>query len=268
MVHGELLFRALLAQDGEPEPVTGTLSPVSKNQPRCVVAVDGPSGSGKSSTSREVAARLGFDYLDTGAMYRAATWLVTRSDVDAHDLALVAKLVAGADFQVRTDPRLPQFLVNGTDVTQAIREPEISAAVSAVATNREVRRLLIAQQRALIGAAVRGIVVEGRDITTVVAPDASVRVLLVADPAARATRRTKELGNDADEQAIHDQMSRRDRADSTVSEFMDAAPGVVVIDSTDQTMTQVADQICDLVEKADQPANAARIADCDSTSHC
>lgn len=248
--------------------MTGSLSPVSKSQPRCVVAVDGPSGSGKSSTSREVAARLGFDYLDTGAMYRAATWLVVGSDVDARDSALVAKVVAGADFQVRTDPRSPQFLVNGTDVTQAIRDPGISATVSAIATNREVRRLLIDQQRALIGAAVQGIVVEGRDITTVVAPDAPVRVLLVADPAARATRRTKELGTGTDEQAIHEQLSRRDRDDSTVSEFLEAAPGVVVIDSTDQTMTEVADQICDLIESARQPVDAPRIADDDSTSHC
>jgi cytidylate kinase len=199
-------------------------------------------------------------------MYRAATWLVTQSDVAAQDLKLVAKLVASAEFSIGTDPRAPRFVVNGTDVTAAIREPRISEAVSAVASNREVRRLLIAQQRQLIQASEPGIVVEGRDITTVVAPDAPLRVLLVADSAARAQRRTTELGR-RDQQSVHDQMMRRDSHDSTVTEFSEAAPGVVVIDSTDQTLEQVADQICDLADQLRAGQTESGVAAHDDPRH-
>ncbi len=251
--------------------MTGSLSDVSDSQSHesfapFVVAIDGPSGSGKTSTSREVASRLGLAYLDTGAMYRAATWLATQSDVAAQDLKLVAKLVAGAEFGIGTDPRAPQFLVNGTDVTSDIRAPRISEAVSGVASNREVRRLLIAQQRQLIQASGQGIVVEGRDITTVVAPDAPLRVLLVADSAARAQRRTSELGH-SDQQSVHDQMLRRDSHDATVSEFTEAAPGVVVIDSTDQTLDQVAGRICDLAEHLRAGRPAPSVAETNDPSH-
>lgn len=230
--------------------MTGTLSVVSDSQPNFVIAIDGPSGSGKTSTSREVARRLGLGYLDTGAMYRAATWLVVESDVHPRDLELVAKIVAGADFVIGTDPQAPQMLVNGTDVTDAIRSSAINDAVSAVATNREVRRLLIAQQHDLMNDAADGIVVEGRDITTVVAPDAPVRVLLHADSTARAARRTSELGEGTDQRSVHDRMTRRDRDDSHVTEFWDAAAGVTVIDSTDQTLDEVANQICALADQA------------------
>lgn len=245
--------------------MTGTMSVVSDSQPNFVIAVDGPSGSGKTSTSREVARRLGFGYLDTGAMYRAATWLVVESGVHPQDLELVAKIVAGAEFTIGTDPQTPQMEVNGTDVTEAIRSSAISGAVSAVATNREVRRLLIAHQRELINAADHGIVVEGRDITTVVASDAPVRVLLQADSTARAARRTTELGEAADPQSVHNEMSRRDRDDAKVTQFQEAAPGVVVIDSTDQTLDEVADRICALAEQA-RPA--AGVADTDGPSNC
>lgn len=193
-------------------------------------------------------------------MYRAATWIVGQSGVDASDQALVAKLISGANFRIRTDPQSPQFVVNDADVTQAIRDSEISGQVSAVAANPEVRRLLIAQQRQLIDAAEHGIVVEGRDISTVVAPDATVRVLLVADSRARAARRATELGNGTDERSVHDQLTRRDEDDSTVSEFWDAAPGVVVVDSTDQTLAEVADQICELVDGArEAPADGGPV---------
>jgi cytidylate kinase len=215
-----------------------------------VVAVDGPSGSGKSSASRGVARRLGFAYLDTGAMYRAATWLMLNSDIEQDDPELVAKLVAEADLGVGTDPRAPIFTVNGADVTAAIREPVISASVSKVATNLAVRRLLIERQREIIAASRPGIVVEGRDITTVVAPDAQVRVLLVADPAARVARRKNELGDRILDAEVHDQVIRRDRDDSTVARFHDAAPGVTVIDSTDLSLDQVIDRITELVTAA------------------
>ncbi len=221
-----------------------------------VVAIDGPSGSGKSSTARGVAVRLGLANLDTGAMYRAAAWLAMREGLDLGDAPAVARLVRGSTLDLELDPQHQNVTVNGHDVTQAIREPEVSAAVSAVATNLDVRADLIARQRRIIAEAPSGIVAEGRDITTVVAPEAPVRVLLVADPAARIARRHAELGEDVDAEAVHDQVVRRDRDDSTVAAFHDAAPGVTVLDSTDLTLEQVVDAICALVPPAYVPAVA------------
>ncbi|WP_375425063.1 (d)CMP kinase [uncultured Friedmanniella sp.] len=212
-----------------------------------VVAIDGPSGSGKSSTARGVAARLGLSYLDTGAMYRAATWLAVHEGVDLADVDAVARLVSGADFDLSLDPEVPTVSIEGHDVTDAIRLPEVSAAVSAVATNLGVRANLVARQQQVIADATGGVVAEGRDITTVVAPDADVRVLLVADPAARIARRHAELGEEVDQADVHDQVIRRDRDDSNVAEFHSAAPGVVVVDSTHLDLEQVIDAICDLV---------------------
>ena len=215
---------------------------------RLVVAIDGPSGSGKSSTARGVAARLGLAFLDTGAMYRAVTWAVLDAGLPRTDTAAVAALSATADLEVSLDPADPRISINGTDVTRAIREPEVSAAVSAVATNLAVRQVLIAQQRQIIADADPGIVAEGRDLTTVVVPDAPVRVLLVADPSARVARRHAELGDRVDAAAVNDQVIRRDRDDSTVAQFEQAAHGVVVIDSTELTLAEVVDRICRLAE--------------------
>jgi cytidylate kinase len=212
-----------------------------------VVAIDGPSGSGKSSTARGVAERLGLDFLDTGAMYRAATWLALHRDVDRTDTLAVAELVRMADMELQLDPRAFTIAIDGTDITEAIREPDVSAAVSSLATNLDVRADLVARQKQLIADSMRGIVAEGRDITTVVAPDADVRVLLVADPAARVARRHAELADRIDVHAVTDQVIRRDRDDSTVAEFTSAAPGVHVIDSTELTLDEVITEICALV---------------------
>ena len=211
-----------------------------------VVAIDGPSGSGKSSTARGVAQKLGLAFLDTGAMYRAATWLVLHSDVEAGDTDAVAALVGSADIAIALDPARPTISINGTDVTEAIREPVVSAAVSAVATNLAVRADLVARQQSIIGSAAQGIVAEGRDITTVVAPEAPVRVLLVADPKARVARRQAELGERVTSSEVTDQVIRRDRDDSTVAQFTEAADGVVVVDSTHLTLSEVIDRIADL----------------------
>jgi len=213
-----------------------------------VSAIDGPSGSGKSSTSRGVATRLGLAYLDTGAMYRAMAWLVRERGIDATDRDAVAALVRSAALVVGTDPAAPRFVVDGHDVTTAIRDPEISARVSQVATNPAVRTDLVARQRAIIAAADRGVVAEGRDITTVVAPDADVRVLLVADPQARVNRRHTELGDRVDQAAVTDQVLRRDRDDATVAAFTEAAPGVTVVDSTHLDLDQVIDRVCALAD--------------------
>ena len=221
-----------------------------------VVAIDGPSGSGKSSTSRGVAARLGLAYLDTGAMYRAVTWLAVHEGVDLTDTDAVADLVARSQLVLELDPEHHSVTIDGHDVTTAIRDPDVSAAVSAVATNLAVRADLVARQKQVIAEAAGGIVAEGRDITTVVAPEAPVRVLLVADAAARVARRHAELGEHVDADAVHDQVVRRDRDDSTVAAFHDAAPGVTVLDSTDLTLEQVIDTICALVPAAYEPSVA------------
>ena len=159
--------------------------------PGLVVAVDGPSGAGKSSASRGVAAALGLRYLDTGAMYRALTWWLLDRGADVSDPGVVAELAAWPVIEVSTDPRAPWTRVGGTDVSAAIRTREVTGAVSAVAAVPAVRAHLIAMQRDIIAAA-PGIVAEGRDIGTVVAPEASVKVFLTADRAARASRRAAE----------------------------------------------------------------------------
>lgn len=222
---------------------------------RLVVAIDGPSGSGKSSTSRGVANRLGLAYLDTGAMYRAVTWLALQAQVDLSDTESVARLAAAAPMTINLDPAEPTVAIDGHDVTEAIREPEVSAAVSAIATNLAVRAHLVAQQQALIAHATPGIVAEGRDITTVVAPKAQVRILLVADPDARVARREAELGGRVDTAAVTDQVLRRDADDSAVAQFHAAAPGVVLVDTTHHTLDEVIDAICSLVEGPRHPVS-------------
>lgn len=149
---------------------------------RLVIAIDGPSGSGKSSTSREVARRLGVGYLDTGAMYRAVAVSMLASGVDPADTDAVIEVTRAADIDVSLDPDDRWVRVNGRDVTAEIREPRTSASVSVVARIPECRADLVRRQRALMDADPRGVVAEGRDITTVVYPDASLRVLLTASP--------------------------------------------------------------------------------------
>lgn len=214
-----------------------------------VVAVDGPSGSGKSSVSREVARRLGAGYLDTGAMYRAVCWSVLADGIDPADATAVAARARDVDLVMGTDPQAPAVHVGGVDVGAAIRETRISAAVSAVATNLEVRAELRRRQREIIEAeraARGGVVAEGRDITTVVAPDADVRILLTADERARLARRALEVHGTADEAALAataDQVLRRDADDSTVSSFHEAADGVLHLDSSALTFDETVDAV-------------------------
>ncbi|MEA5153509.1 (d)CMP kinase [Raineyella sp.] len=214
-----------------------------------VVAIDGPSGSGKSSTSRAVAEHFGWAYLDTGAMYRAMAWAWLSSGIAIEDADAVVAMVRRTDLRVGTDPAAPTVSVDGTDVTAAIRAPRVSAEVSKVSSIQGVRDELIARQRAAIAAARDGIVVEGRDITTVVAPDAQVRILLVADPQARVARRAAELGGRATGAEVTDQVIRRDRDDSRVTAFTEAAEGVTVIDSTYDDLPTVVGRVVGLVEQ-------------------
>ena len=217
---------------------------------RLVVAVDGPSGSGKSSVSREVARRLGLRYLDTGAMYRALTWWVLAQGVDPADQPAVARLARELPLEIGTSTESTLLTVDGRDLTAAVREPRISAAVSAIATNLDVRTELIRRQRGLIAAEDRGIVVEGRDITTVVAPDADARVLLTASEQARLARRALEVHGRDDDEAIaatRDHVVRRDAQDATVAEFLEAGLGVTVIDSSELSFEETVDAVLAVV---------------------
>ena len=220
-----------------------------------VVAVDGPSGSGKSTISRRVAGELGLGYLDTGAMYRAAAWWCRHEGIDLDDAPAVARATAAMPLDIVTDPAAPTVRVAGTEVEPEIRSAAISAIVSKVATNLDVRANMKERQRAIMEAASRaaGMVAEGRDITTVVAPDADVRVLLVASEDARLARRATEMHGTADAAALaatRDLVVRRDADDATVSQFFEAADGVTTVDSSDLSFDQTYEAVLDVVRRA------------------
>lgn len=207
--------------------------------PALVVAIDGPSGSGKSSVSRAVARELGVGFVDTGATYRAVTWWCLEQGVDLSDQRAVAGVALSLPLELSTDPEGVTVVVGGADVSAAIRTSRVSEAVSAVATNLDVREILVRRQRELIDRTVAvtgGCVAEGRDVTSVVAPTADVRILLTASVEARLARRATELHGAADAVALaatHDQVVRRDRDDSTVSQFLTAGEGVVTVDTSE-----------------------------------
>ncbi len=215
-----------------------------------VIAIDGASGSGKSSTARGVATRLGLAYLDTGAMYRAVTVAYLDAGVDGADTAAVTDAVVRADIQISTDPADQWVRVNGRDVTEEIRSQRISSNVSTVAVIPACRENLVARQRAIIEGAPNGIVAEGRDITTVVAPDADVRLLLSADPEIRMARRKLDHGGQIDDAALRDQILRRDADDSTLVNFSSAADGVVSLDGSLLSLDQVIDAVVELAGRA------------------
>ncbi|HVW80187.1 MAG TPA: (d)CMP kinase [Mycobacteriales bacterium] len=219
-----------------------------------VVAIDGPSGSGKSTVARGVAKALGLRYLDTGAMYRAMTWLALQRGVALDATSGLAALALEARLEVDADPGSPAISIEGTDVTTAVRGPEVTAAVSAVSAVPEVRAEMVRRQRELIGEG--GIVVEGRDIGTTVVPAAAVKVFLVADPAARAARRARQdehLGQaTADLAVTQADLARRDTADSTrVASPLAQAPDAVVIDATELDADGVIREVLDLVAKVE-----------------
>ena len=225
------------------------------------IAIDGPSGSGKSTVSREVARRNGLAYLDTGAMYRAATWWVLQQGVDLQDEQAVVETVKTLPLIVPIDPDDQTQICNGTDISADIRTPELSAVVSTVSSYFPVRDILIAIQREIIAHELetdsysggKGIVTEGRDITTVVNPDAEVRVLLIASEDARLARRAKEIAGKADEETIaktRDIVSGRDRIDSAVTKFMTASDGVVTIDSSNLSIDEVVASVEELMRSA------------------
>lgn len=218
--------------------MTSTLSTI-------VIALDGPSGSGKSSTSKGVATKLGLRYLDTGAMFRAMTWAMLEAGVDVHDADAVAAYAGVPQIDSGTDPSAPTIHVDGVDVATAIRGEAVTGAVSPVSAVPAVRTRLLELQRQTIGGG--GIVVEGRDIGSVVAPDAQVKLYLTADPSARAARRALEEGG-SDVDATEASLLARDAIDSTRKTAPLTMPeGATHIDTTPYTLDQVIDQVLALV---------------------
>jgi cytidylate kinase len=203
-----------------------------------VIAIDGPAGSGKSSVSKEVARRLGFGYLDTGAGYRA----LALHGLNNHGQE-IEQLFDTFDYAISLDPDHPEVMVGDEDVTAEIRTERIASAVSQIAKLPEVRQFQLEDARALISACnMPGIVVEGRDITTVVAPDAQLRILLTASEAVRLARRGLENSESAEN------LKARDASDSKVVEFMIAAEGVYLVDTTDLDFESSVAEVLRLVE--------------------
>lgn len=214
------------------------------------VAVDGPSGSGKSSTARGVADRLSWNYVDTGAMYRALTWWLIIEGVDVKDADVVAERVREPLLDISVDPSAPGVFVNGREVSDEIRDPHVTSAVSAVSAVPAVRERLVAVQREILE---RGaVVVEGRDIGTVVAPDAAVKVFLVATTEARAQRRAAEWAHEHEVTVENTaaMLTHRDHLDSTRElSPLTQADDAVVIDSTALTLDEVIDRVVALVHE-------------------
>ena len=226
-----------------------------------VVAVDGPAGSGKSSVCRGAAARLSWHYLDTGAMYRAMTWAVLDAGIDPDDAEAVARFAKKPDIASGTNPRLPTIEVDGVDVADAIREDRITGAVSAVSAVPKVRQLLVQKQRDAAMVAMRsgsGIVVEGRDITTVVLPNAHLKIFLTASPEVRAQRRAREQADGALVSAdavvaTEAALSRRDALDSSrVTSPLTKAEDAIELDTSDLTLDQVIAKVVAYAKAASQ----------------
>jgi cytidylate kinase len=219
-----------------------------------VIALDGPSGSGKSTVARGVARVLGWRYVDTGATYRAATLAVLNAGVDLQDPVAIADTVQRADIELSVDPDAAGVWLDGEDVSSQIRGPEVTAAVSAVSAVPAVRRQLVAFQRALIGP---GAVVEGRDIGTVVAADAPVKIFLDASPDVRATRRAgdrdagvRQVGGDVLE-AVAADLARRDQLDSSrAASPLQSAADAIHLDSSALDADQVIERVLDLARAA------------------
>ncbi|MFG2437758.1 (d)CMP kinase [Streptomyces sp. NPDC048508] len=221
----------------------------ARTAPTVIVAIDGPSGTGKSSTSKAVAAKLGLSYLDTGAQYRAITWWMVSNDIDVTDASAIAAAAGKPEIVSGTDPSAPTITVDGTDVAGPIRTQEVTSKVSAVSAVPEVRARITELQRTLAASAAGGIVVEGRDIGTTVLPDADLKIFLTASPEARAARRSGELKG-ADVAATREALIQRDAADSSrKTSPLAKADDAVEVDTSDLTLQQVIECVVTLVEE-------------------
>ncbi|MFE2230116.1 (d)CMP kinase [Streptomyces kronopolitis] len=233
-----------------------TVETAARTAPAAViVAIDGPAGTGKSSTSKAVAAKLGLGYLDTGAQYRAITWWMLNNGIDVDDAIAVADAAAKPVIVSGTDPAAPTITVDGLDAAGPIRTQEVTAAVSAVSAVPEVRALITDLQRSIAAEAPDGIVVEGRDIGITVLPDADLKIFLTASPEARAARRSGELkGKEAqatDLAATREALIKRDAADSgRKTSPLAKADDAVEVDTTELTLEQVIECVVTLIEGA------------------
>ncbi|MGW0825634.1 (d)CMP kinase [Streptomyces sp. NPDC002845] len=221
----------------------------ARTAPAVIVAIDGPSGTGKSSTSKAVAAQLGLSYLDTGAQYRAITWWMVNNGIDIGDPSAIAAVAGKPEIVSGTDPSAPTITVDGTDVAGPIRTQEVTSKVSAVSAVPEVRARITELQRSLAAGAENGIVVEGRDIGTTVLPDADLKIFLTASPEARAARRNGELKG-TDVHATREALLKRDAADSgRKTSPLAKADDAVEVDTSDLTLQQVIECVITLVEE-------------------
>lgn len=221
---------------------------------RGVVAIDGPAGSGKSTVARDLALELGARYLDTGAMYRAVTWAVLHGGTSPDDASAVTEVAGRIRLTVSTDARSPRVSVDDRPVDSEIRSPAVTRAVSAISAIPAVRNLLVQHQRRLIGSG--GIVVEGRDIGAVVAPQADVKVFLTASSIVRADRRSTQQGTSGPEQAAATaaDLSRRDQLDSTRALApLEPAADAVILDSSELSVPEVVAVLRRLVAEAVRP---------------
>ena len=216
---------------------------------RIVVAIDGPAGAGKSTIARRLAARLGFLYIDSGAMYRAVGLWALRAQVDLADVHRLEQLAQAA--RIELEPASSKVLLNGEDVSEAIRTPEVSQAASRVSTIGGVRRAMVEEQRRM--AAQASVVMEGRDIGTVVFPDADIKIFLDADQAVRADRRVREVaetGARVDGEEMARQIRERDQRDRTRLEApLVQAPDAIYVDSTGLTIDQVEETILRIIRE-------------------
>jgi len=220
-----------------------------------IVAIDGPSGTGKSSTSKAVAAKLGLSYLDTGAQYRAATWWMLSNGIDVSDPDQIAAAAGKPVIVSGTNPSAPTITVDGTDASGPIRTQRVTSAVSAVSAVPQVRNRITGLQRSIATEAARGIVVEGRDIGTTVLPDADLKVFLTASPEVRAARRSGELSGKeaASLAATREALVKRDAADSgRRTSPLQKADDAVEVDTTELTLEQVIECVVTLIEDKQQ----------------
>ena len=214
----------------------GEIAPARSEAP-LTIAIDGPAAAGKSTTAREVAARLGLLYVDSGAMYRALALKLLRTGVDPHDPQALAQFLTATQVDLQAESSGTRVLLDGEDVTTALRQEAVATFASTIAPLRPVRVFLVERQRAL--ARRTGVVMEGRDIGTVVLPDALVKIFLVADLEVRASRRAMELearGEPANRPAIRAAIAERDRRDVERAESpLRPAPGAITIDTSELT---------------------------------
>ncbi|HWX97853.1 MAG TPA: (d)CMP kinase [Solirubrobacteraceae bacterium] len=225
-----------------------------------LIAIDGPAGAGKSTVARELARELGYGYLDSGAMYRCVAWLSLE-----HPERSPAALAREARIEMHgaSAPQAPRVSCDGRDVTETIRAPEVSEAASRIAADPEVRDALVAKQRALLGGG--DWVAEGRDVGTVVAPQADLKIFLTADAQERARRRAAELG--ADPQLVLAEQALRDERDiSREHGPLRPARGAVVLDTTDLSMEQVVERIAALAREASAGRGGVRASSASASS--